>query len=109
MSLGTRQTKQEEMFIPTANLAKGPGQDLGMVVRCDESQWVRILSSPFFVFGWRIIFGIFFHCRYHLIHPLLDFADLGMDLFDEIVLNPGKFLDSFALLTKLVEKSVLLG
>ena len=25
MSLGRRQTKQEEMFIPTANLAKGPG------------------------------------------------------------------------------------
>ena len=25
MSLGKRQTKQEEMFIPTANLAKGPG------------------------------------------------------------------------------------
>jgi hypothetical protein len=37
------------------------------------------------LFGWRrrIVFRIFLHRRYHLLHPFLDLAGLGMHFLDE--------------------------
>ena len=52
---------------------------------------------------------IFLGRRDHLFHPFLDFVDLRMHFFDEVVFNLRQSLNAFALLTELFQKLILFG
>src|SRR6185295_9871513 len=58
MALGRRRSKQSEMFIPTARLAKGPGHPFytklnEILAEAGFDEWVENLCAPFYKEGGR--------------------------------------------------------
>jgi hypothetical protein len=66
------------------------------------------MASMFLFWGCRrIVFCVFLHHRDHFFHPFLDLTHLGMYFLDKVMLDPGQLFDSFALLAKLIQETIL--
>jgi hypothetical protein len=56
-----------------------------------------------------LVGSVFLHRSNHLDHTFFDFADLRMNLFDEVMFDLGELFDPATLFAQLVHQMILFG